>query len=116
MKRKVKDRVEAEVMLRPADPTADRGTPVRAETVHRFAAPAGAAASVAERLRDLGFEVTAQSPTSVSISGPKSLFEQVFKSGAAAGRQGGDALTVPEEISEHVEGVYVQAPPTYFDY
>ena len=109
MKRKAKDRVEAEVLLRPAPPEAGEAAS-KAGSARRAGASQEVVEKVADRLRALGFKVTAQSGTSISISGPGELFEKVFKAGAQA-----EELSVPADVNEHVEGVYVQSPPTYFD-
>jgi hypothetical protein len=116
MKKKSSDVVEAEVMLRPADPTADSTQAVNAASVHRFEAKPETVEKVVKRLRDLGFKVTAQSTTSISIAGPSALFEQVFKAktGDDAADAEDDAVSVPAEIKNHVSGVYIQRPPTYF--
>jgi hypothetical protein len=106
MKGKAKDRLEAEVLLRPAAGAQDE----------EWARAAGASSEVIEKvtrkLKDLGFEVTAEGAISISVSGPKELFERLGK-----GEQGSvaEGLTVPEDLSEHVEGIYIQSRPTYHD-
>lgn len=115
MKSKAKDRIEAEVILRPANPTANIKGAVRAESVRQLEASPEAVQKVVDKLQALGFEVTAQSTTSVSIAGPSALFEKSFKAKLKGDAKQDDMLSVPQEINNHVEGIYIQRPPTYFD-
>jgi hypothetical protein len=108
------DRIEAEVILRP---TGDRSSEPRqapeAKSIHQFEASPEVVNDVSSRLRALGFEVTASSPLTISIAGPRKLFEKVFQAELVEGF-GPTSLNVPREMDEHVEGVYVQTPPIYF--
>ena len=73
---------------------------------HRDRRPA---ASLSNRLRDLGFDVLAVSPVSISIRGPAVLFQN------ALGGEAGGSIAVPAEWRDEVEGIYVQPSPEYFD-
>lgn len=115
MKSKAKARIEAEVILRPDNPTADSKKAVRAESVRQLEASPETVQKVIDKLQTLGFEVTAQSTTSVSIAGPSALFEKVLKANLQGDVNQDDTLSVPQEINTHVEGIYIQRPPTYFD-
>lgn len=115
MKKKSSHRIEAEVIVRPSDRSQNIRQPIRAASVEQFDPPKGAVETVAHKLRKLGFEVMAEGSGSISIAGPKALFERFFKldSGASPGNA---ALEVPDEMKDQVEGIYVQSPPTYFQH
>ena len=94
------NKLEAEVILRAADQ----------RTVSRRTA-----AAVVDRLEELGFKVEAASPLTLSISGSRKLFEDIFRvqfrnDGAPSGE-----LVPPADIAGHIEGIHVQRPPIYFD-
>lgn len=110
MKDKREDRLEAEVILRPAKHLESIEQAIRAQSVDKFAPPPEAAQSVVGKLKDSGFDVIAQSANSISVAGPRALFEKVFKMEPPR-----DELIVPKEIDDQVEGIYLQAPPKYFD-
>jgi hypothetical protein len=113
MKKAFSDRIEAEVILRPANPGQNIRQAIRAESVKRFDPPEGTVERVAGKLRKLGFEIVAQGAGSISIAGPKVLFEGFFKLDSEAG-PGSETLDVPDEMKDQVEGIYVQSPPTYY--
>jgi hypothetical protein len=109
------DYLEAEVLLRPADERAARGElAANARSVRHFEAPPQTVEAVARKLRECGFTVTATSPTSISIAGSSALFAQVFQAKLDAPSPRASELSVPEELQEQVQGVYLQTPPTYF--
>lgn len=101
------------------------------ESVEEYTStPADIATSVRE-LRRLGFEVTSVSTATVSIAGPKELFQSTFKvrlkketQEVAPGvktdyysisrRPETTVLEAPDELSETIEGVTLAIPPTYF--
>jgi hypothetical protein len=102
MNGKSKDIVHAEVILQ--QPKAAKKSTKNQKSLE-------AADKVAGKLRAMGFEVSAVSPLTISISGPAKLFEQEL--GAGEGMQSSE-LKVPKELAGQVEGIYVQRPPTYF--
>ena len=103
--------IHAEVILRPAQAAA--WEPVSAGTVHELEAPSGAVEIVTRALRTLGFELTASSPLTLSISGSRDLFRRVFQAEVGGGMP--EVLVVPAEMAPYVEGVYIQTPPIYLD-
>src|SRR5437773_8584371 len=105
--------IEAEVILRPASPKQNIRQAIRAESVKQFDPPEGAVEEVVGKLRKLGFKVVAQGSGSISIAGPKELFERFFNLDSE-GNTGSETLKVPDEMKDEVEGIYVQSPPTYF--
>src|SRR5712692_1831940 len=72
------DRIEAEVVLRPRHPIANAKGPLRTESVGQFEADPEVVKKVAGNLCDLGFQLLAESPTSISIAGTRKLFDRVF--------------------------------------
>ena len=94
------NRVEAEVILR-----ADN---------QRAVSPA-ATAAVVDRLEELGFKVEAASPLTLSISGSRRLFENIFRVQFRNDGEPSGELVPPADIAGHIEGIYVQRPPIYFD-
>ena len=113
MKRATRDRIEAEVILRPANPRQDFRQPTRTESVKQFDPAERVVEKIADKLRKSGFEVVAQGSASISIAGPKALFERFFKLDSEVGSES-ETLDVPDEMKDQVEGIYVQSPPTYF--
>jgi hypothetical protein len=83
--------------------------------VKQFEPPEGVVEKIADKLRKLGFKVLALGSGSISISGPKVLFERFFKLASEAS-PGSETLDVPDEMKDQVEGIYVQSPPTYFQH
>jgi hypothetical protein len=110
MKDRREDRLEAEVILRPAKRGESIEQTIRAQSVDRFDPPPETQEKVIGGLKNFGFEVVAQSSNSISIAGPMALFERVFRMDP-----GSETLIVPREIRDQVEGVYLQRPPTYFE-
>lgn len=109
---KGKDRLEAEVVLQARRPVAAKAS-VRAKSVNQFEADPETVEKLISKLNELGFEVLAHSSTSISIAGKRAVFNRVFKL-----TDGSDStpphLTVPRDLEDYVEGVYIQVPPTYF--
>lgn len=103
-------RTSAEVVLRPAGP---ESSPARqnatADRIHQLEPPPGALHRVVGRLRALGFEIVSESPLTVSIAGPKQLFEDVFRASPDL-----ESLHIPEELAADIQGVFVQEPPIHF--
>src|SRR5438034_6634436 len=106
MEGRSQDRIEAEVILRPADPAQSIQRAIRAESVRQFAPPEGAMERLTDKLGKFGFEVVAQGLGSISIAGPKALFERFFRLDAK-GSSENETLDVPDEIKDEVEGIYV---------
>jgi len=113
MGRAIDDRIEAEVILRPSDPSKNLGQPIRAETVEQLAAPKGAMKRISDKLRKFGFAVVAEGSASISIAGPKALFEKFFKLDSDADLKT-QTLDVPDDLKDEVEGIYIQDRPIYF--
>jgi len=108
-----KDRIEAEVILRPGDPSQTIEQPIRAASVRKLEPAEETIERVTNKLRELGFEVVAQGSGSISIAGSKALFSRHFKLDEKKNPES-ETLFVPEEIKDGVEGIYVQTPATYF--
>ena len=92
MRKTLGHRIEAEVVLKSSDADMKK---------------------VANELGNLGFEVVAQGSRSISIAGPRALFETHFKLGEQTDPEN-ETLKIPDEIREEVEGIYLQTPATYF--
>src|SRR4051812_46988304 len=111
MKKQPEKQIQAEVLLK-ADgeqPQKSRGVADAGSGTDPDAAQQ-ALNDIVSKLREWGFEVTAASPTSISIAGPRELFEQVFQTKLSGPSS---SLNVPEELQHAIEGIYVQMPPTY---
>jgi hypothetical protein len=103
-------RISAEVVLRPAsDAVSPAQQIVTADRVPQLEPPPGALHRVVDRLRALGFEIVSKSPLTVSIAGPKHLFEEVFQAPPDL-----EPLSVPEELAADIKGVFVQQSPIHF--
>ncbi|MBI4456854.1 MAG: hypothetical protein HY644_13285 [Acidobacteria bacterium] len=109
------DRIEAEVILRPASGGAELPPIPTAENIRQFEAAPHVVDEISAKLRAMGFVVTTVSPFTISISGPRVLFERVFRCKLTSGGETSAPLVLPEEIAEHVEQVYIQTPPIYFN-
>src|SRR5256885_14544497 len=99
---KAKDRIEAEVVLRPRRPVAAKA-PVRAKSLDQFEAAPKTVEKLIRKLNELGFQVLAVSPTSISIAGTRAAFERVFKLTDGPDSSPPD-LTVPRDLEDYVEG------------
>src|SRR4051812_240487 len=98
MKQQLKKQVQAEVLLKAASEQPQKSKGV-AETGSAGNPDASQQTlnDVVSKLREWGFEVTAASPSSISIAGPRELFEQVFQAKFSEQSAGSSALSVPEE-------------------
>jgi len=115
MKRASKNMVEAEVILRPAsEHTASKGSVSKAKTIRQSEASAETVDYVSSKLRALGFDVLTATPLTISIAGSKELFKQVFHAAFVGEDESSASLKTPDDLEEHVEGIYIQVPPTYF--
>ena len=115
MKRKPGDRIEAEVVLRRSDESKSIKQPIRADSVTHFVPAKERVERIMTTLRKLGFEVVAEGVSSISIAGPKILFDRFFKSTASANFEN-ESLDIPDSMKDEVEGIYIQDPPTYFQH
>jgi hypothetical protein len=116
MKGEPKARIEAEVILRPADERVSKSKQSPdAKSIRQFEASPQAVNGVSSKLCDLGFDVTATSPLTISIAGPRELFERVFQAKFTDQSDSSTSLSIPEEMRNYVDGIYIQTPPTYFN-
>jgi hypothetical protein len=128
------NQVTAVVSPRSLGPTTlfESPEPVTAETVETFTSTADDVAATARELRRLGFDVTDTSEATVSISGPKELFQSVFSVRlkketsevlpgkkadfyAVSGEPETALLEAPGELRDLIEGVALSMPPTFFE-
>jgi hypothetical protein len=115
MNRASKDIVEAEVILRPAtEHKSSRGSESKAKTVRQSEALPETVDYVSSKLRALGFDVLATTPLTISIAGSKELFKRVFHAAFVGEDESSASLKTPDDLEIHVEGIYIQVPPTYF--
>jgi subtilase family serine protease len=101
------------------------------DNISQFEPEKGAIDQTCDRLKNFGFRIVVSSKTSVSIAGPKQLFEKVFqtkleKRTKAVVKSGTKRLDVvyfeavqpwkiPVELSELVEAVAFAEPPILFE-
>jgi hypothetical protein len=104
------EQIPAEVVLRPGDnESAPSPSFATAENIHQFAPKPGALERTVSSLRDLGFRIVTTGPMTISIEGPRPLFDKIFH-----GSSHNQALRVPDELADQVKGIYVQPPPVRF--
>lgn len=114
MKNDTKNQIEAEVILRAAPSSATKSKQShQVESIEPSEALLEEAGDVSEKLLSMGFEVLAASPLTISISGPKDMFERIFQVDIAEHDEA-NSLNVPQDIDHDVEGIYIQVPPTYY--
>jgi hypothetical protein len=103
------DPVIAEVVVRSPGGQSILDAPgaVDAETVERYRPTADALRDAATRLRERGFTIVQEGPTSLTVSAEPALFEQVFATSAGPER----AARVPEDLADVVAGVTFPRPP-----
>jgi subtilisin family serine protease len=109
----------------------DRPTPITARTVDRHYSEPEVTRDAAQELRRLGFRVSGVGPVTISITGSRKRFEEVFsttlKSDTTEVRPGQEArffavaedperlLKAPESLQPLIEGVALAKPPNLFD-
>jgi subtilase family serine protease len=104
--------------------------PITSENVQNFYSDDQVIADATRELQKLGFEVSLTSPTTLSIRGPRKLYEDVFgvplEKDTAKVIHGHDVeqeyfktpdnqlLKPPENLAHLIEGVAIAHPPTYY--
>ena len=124
--------VISELILRSADGSSilEANEAITAGNIARFRVEAETIDLVSTKLKRLGFKVIQVSPTSLTISGDKGVFEKVFQTTLELqGRErmglpirGVEAsyykatkpIQIPEELSSWVTGVAFPTPPEFF--
>lgn len=107
------------------DPAAKR------DDIHRSEPEGDTIALLRDRLKDLGFRIIATGKTGISISGPREVFEEVFRTRlekrtrevSRIGKkrleveyfEAVEPMNIPEELSGLVEAVALSEPPILFE-
>ena len=126
------DKVTAQVILRSASGSSilESKEAITAENIAKYRAGNEAIEEVSQKLNRLGFQVVQVGPTSLTISGDKSRFEEVFQTTLQARKRevlgskipGAEAsyyeatapVKVPPELSSLVADVVLPTPPEFF--
>jgi hypothetical protein len=123
------DRVTAVVSPRArGEPRLESAAPITADTVDRYLSDPNDVRAAEHELRKLGFTIAVAGPISISISGPRRLFEEVFGVRLQRRRtkvlgnheveyfevaEGANRLLrPPENLRPLIEGVVLTRPPT----
>jgi hypothetical protein len=103
--------VIAQVVVRSPEGTSmlDAPGPVGAETVARHRPSADALREAATRLRERGFDIVQEGPTTLTIAGDKELFERTFAT--APGAERAASPEIPQDLSDLVAGIAFPRPP-----
>lgn len=108
----------AQLVMRSADGRSifDAPGPLTAQTVHDFDLPEQRIAEIRTRIEALGFSIPAGNANTLSISGPRALFAEVFgmEVGAERGNIGVHATRIPEELTDEIADVFVPPAPELF--
>jgi subtilase family serine protease len=126
------DKVTAQVILRSASGSSilESKEAITAENIAKYRAGNEAIEEVSQKLNRLGFQVVQVGPTSLTISGDKSRFEEVFQTTLQARKRevlgskipGAETsyyeatapVKVPPELSSQVVDVVLPTPPEFF--
>lgn len=126
------DQVMAQVILRAADGSSilDSQEPITAENIAKYQVGQVVIEEVSQKLEKLGFEVLQASPTGLTISGDKALFEKVFQTNLEA--RGAEVMSskiegaeiayyeatkpfkIPADLSSLIADVTLSTPPQFF--
>ncbi|MCP4632829.1 MAG: hypothetical protein GY855_07865 [candidate division Zixibacteria bacterium] len=106
-------------------------TKITKDNIPQFEPEEGAIDQTCDRLKNFGFRIIISGKTSVSIAGPKQLFEKIFqtklvkrtKEIVRSGKKKIDVVyfeavepwKIPDELSELVEAVALAEPPILFE-
>ncbi|WP_263785491.1 hypothetical protein [Salinibacter grassmerensis] len=120
------DTVVAQVILRSPDGSSllDPDEPITSENVDAHGIGKDVIERAEKTLRDLGFEVLQSSEVSLSVSGDKERFEDVFDTtlkvrskgpgtGADAAYEATEPVQIPEALSSIVDEVAFPVPPEF---
>jgi hypothetical protein len=126
------EKVTAQVILRSAGglSTVESKEAITAENIAKYRAGKEVIEEVSQKLDRLGFKVVQVGPTSLTISGDKSRFEEVFQTTLQARRKevlgskipGAEAsyyeapapVKVPPDLSSLVADVVLPTPPEFY--
>lgn len=113
------DELHAQLVMKREDGGSilDKGQPATSGTVDQTGLSEDRIALIRERVEALGFVVSTQDQNTLSISGSRELFDNVFamKSGDAGNASEElHAGGIPSELSEFVADVFVTPGPEFF--
>jgi hypothetical protein len=103
--------VIAEVVVRSAEGSSILDAPeaIDSETIARYRPGADALAEAATRLRERGFAIVQEGPTTVTISANPERFEETFAT--TSGAEGAAPARIPPDLADVVAAVTFPRPP-----
>ena len=111
-------RITAQLIMRRKDGRSilDLKGPVTAASPNRTAGdlPEDRIAEVRKRLEAAGFAVEGGNANTLSISGPRALFTEVFGLASDASGMAAQATRIREDLAPYVADVFVPPPPELF--
>jgi subtilisin family serine protease len=100
---------------------------ITAENVNQYYSEAADIAAASNELRQRGFEVLEEGQVTISIAGPRQLFEEVFGARFSTQRTAlmvdqevefmtsETLLQAPDELANLIEGIAIARPPEYYE-
>lgn len=113
------DEIHAQLVMKREDGGSilDSGQSAISENVGLTGLPEDRIARIRERVEALGFVVSAQDSNTLSISGARELFDNVFAMKPGSAEEAGMDLHaggIPAELSDFVADVFVTKGPDFF--
>ena len=112
------EQFHAQLVMKRPDGTSilDTGEAMTSDNARSFDVTEERAGDIRKRLEEIGFTITSGNLNTLSISGPKELFAEVFGIEAAAPASGtsAHATRFPVELADCVADVFVPPAPTLF--
>ncbi len=113
------DEIHAQLVMKREDGSSilDAGQPSTSENIGQAGLPEDRIARIRGRVEALGFVVSAQDPNTLSISGARELFDNVFAMEPGSADEPSTGLHaggIPSELSDFVADVFVTPGPEFF--